>query len=319
MMKLVLLGCFLVAATLPARANIWDSKEQLEKRWGKPIEITGYPDERTYTYQTGSYQVRVRFLDGFSQSESYRHLGAAGRQPSLSSAEIESLLQSNSFGQEWERAEEKYWLPDRSVRAYVDFENFYLTTSQYSDFSFYASLHPRTGEELTFSGRVKFRQVEESQWLVLKDHDHVLEIPWAVPGYPVPAKVKSGHTYRIALLDKHDFEGRIACLSDREHKDWSDAVYDSKSCVLTRIEDRIGTLFDRSVCEVHRLKMIKIEAEISYGLGPSDELLRFYPHYRTYIEGGCVDWGQKTGELFVCPLCVAACAVHKFTHPKHTK
>ena len=134
--------------------------------------------------------------------------------------------------------------------------------------------------------------------------------------------MRAGQTYRITLLDKNDLDidTRIACLSDREHKTWSDAVDDSKVCVLARIQDRFGTLFDRSVCEIHRLKMIKIEAEAGYGMAVLNECDVRFPHYRDYIRGGCVDMGKKeTGNLFVCPLCVAACAVYEFTHSKHSE
>ncbi len=322
MKRSILLGFVALSAVSSTFANIWDTKDQIEKRWGAPIQISGYPDERIYTYRAGSYQVRVAFLDGFSQCEQYRHPGLPGRHPALSGAEVERLLKDNSFGQQWEREENNYWLPDKSVRAYLPADagglmGLYFESSQHAAIPFDPNRYLRTGKVSTFSGKVTFRQVEESQWLVLHDGNYVLEIPWRWADDSTPAKVKAGHTYRISLLDEDGLDTftRTACLSDREHNDWSDAVYDSKSYVLALIQDRFGTLFDRSVCEIHRLKMMRKEAEVSYGMFASDECDRRFPHHRNYILGGCIDQGKKSGTLFVCPLCVAACGVYKFTHP----
>ncbi len=321
MKRWVLLGCIALSGVSSAFANIWDSKEQIEERWGEPIQISGYPDARIYTYQVGSYRVRVAFLDGFSQYEHYRHPGLPGRHPTLSGAEVETLLKNNSFGQQWEREEGGYWLPDKSVKTDVndergDVESLYFETSQHAAIPYDANRYVRTRKELRLSGKVKFRQVGENQWLVLNDRGYVLEIPWGASDYPAPADLRAGQIYRITLLDEDDVDTftRIACLSDREHKDWHDAVDDSKVYILARIQDRIGTLFDYSVCEIHRLKMIRKEAEVSYGMFASNECNRRFPHHRDYILGGCIDAGKKTGTLFVCPLCLAACAVYNFAH-----
>ncbi len=39
-----------VALASHAMANLGETKAQIEARWGEPVEIRGYPDERIYTY-----------------------------------------------------------------------------------------------------------------------------------------------------------------------------------------------------------------------------------------------------------------------------
>lgn len=313
----------LAAFSSQAKANLWETKAQIEKRWGEPIQIKGYPDERIYTYRVDQFRVRVGFLDGFSQYEHYRHLGLPGEYPPLSQAEVETLLRSNSFGQEWKTEGENYWLPDRSVGAFTSAESgkvnsLHLSTAQYDARPSDPNQYVRTGKKLMLSGIVKLRPVGDAQWLVVHSGGYVLEIPWEGPGYPAPAEVKSGKSYSITLLDGEalDNDTRIASLSDREHKDWPDAVDDSKIFVLALIQNGDRILFDRSVCEIHHARMIEERVEVSYGLPAMTDCDRLFPHHRDYILGGCVVQEQKTGMLYVCPICVAACAGYKVAHPK---
>ena len=140
-------------------ANLGETKAQIEKRWGSPIEISGYPDERIYTYQTGQFRVRVGFLDGFSQCELYRHLGQRDEITPLGETEIQELLRRNSSGQKWEIDGDVYRLPDRSASAFLNQNSgknrsLYLTTAQYSARLTDPQRYVRTGKTRTISGVV---------------------------------------------------------------------------------------------------------------------------------------------------------------------
>ena len=173
-----------VALSSQAMANLGETKAQIEARWGEPVEIKGYPDERIYTYQTESFRVRVGFLEGVSQFEHYRHFGDLRHLPPLEEAEIQDFLEKNSLGQKWEREDDRYRLADRSASAYVSTEegknrSLYVETEKYTARSLDPKRYERSGETLSFSGVAKLRQVDEVEWLVLSDNGYVLEIPWS--------------------------------------------------------------------------------------------------------------------------------------------
>jgi hypothetical protein len=72
MSRIILIG--MIAATLlpNARASLWEPREQVEARYGKPIHCDGDQSHGvvcTYNYQR--FHVVVTFLDGKSQSELY--------------------------------------------------------------------------------------------------------------------------------------------------------------------------------------------------------------------------------------------------------
>lgn len=327
MKRLVLIGFLTLAVISGASANIWDTREQINQRWGAPIEITGYPDERIYTYQVGQVGVRVSFLDGFSQYEHYRHLDKI---TPLSQTEVQEVLRNNSFGQEWEIDGDGYRLPDRSISAAMSqdsggIQSLYLATAQYYARPDDPQHYVRTGKKRTFSGTVTLRQVDNSQWLVLHSDGYVLEVPWSIEGYRrAPAELTAGRTYTMTLLDLDGLDNYAleARLSDREHKNWHDAVDDSKSYLLAQIQDGERVMFDRSVCEIHHAQMPAKRVEVVYGLVGLTEANatceREFPHHRDYILGGCLVGDDKTGLLFICPKCVAACAEYKRAHPEHT-
>ena len=73
------------------------------------------------------------------------------------------------------------------------------------------------------------------------------------------------------------------------------------------------TLFDRAVCEVHRVSMERRVVPVQYGLPvfeyPLEVFNRSFPHYRDHVLGGCCLGEQKTGKTFICAECVSvACA-----------
>lgn len=314
------------ALSSQAMAILGETKAQIEARWGEPVEIRGYPDERTYTYRTGPFQVEVVFLDGVSQFEHYRHPGKWSESALLDEAEIQELLQRNSSGQKWKRDGDRYRLPDRTASAPVNMESgkhqsIYFETEKYGAQLLNPQKYVRTGTTRTFSGVPRLRQVENSVWLVLHDNGYVLEIPWSAPGFPSAVELVAGRHYTITLLDEQswDTDVRTACLSDREHKDWSDAVYDSKSYLLARIQDGSKVLFDRSVCEVHHLPMIQRKVPIEYGLPVLDIADVKFPHHRNYIQGGCMVMEEKEGDFYVCPVCVVLSVPYKWWHSKNER
>jgi hypothetical protein len=70
---------------------------------------------------------------------------------------------------------------------------------------------------------------------------------------------------------------------------------------------------DPHICEVHGVKMSRMEAAVIYGAIPSTReyeaaQARFFPHGDTFIEapGGKSSTGSKTGIIFLCSQCQKA-------------
>ncbi|HEV8618349.1 MAG TPA: hypothetical protein VGQ70_02545, partial [Candidatus Udaeobacter sp.] len=113
----------------------------------------------------------------------------------------------------------------------------------------------------------------------------------------------------------------------REHVDWNDAVDEAHSSFqqLVRISVDNNTVFDRSVCSLHHVKMERRKAEIAYGMLAYSKAESFcidhYPNFQDYAAGGCVmsDDSPKSTAIYVCPKCVAECNEYKRQHPEENK
>ena len=152
---------------------------------------------------------------------------------------------------------------------------------------------------------------------MLKSGENVLEIPWTIAGYRDAPPVTPGDHYTITVLDAEDIDigARVACLSDREHRDWGDVVYDSKFYLLKRIEKDSRVLFDRAVCEVHHARMTSMRVPVECGMVGTDAAEELSPHNREFALGDCLVGNDKTALLYICPKCVAAASDHRRQQP----
>jgi len=66
-LRSILLGLIAVTFLPSARGRLWETREQVEARYGKPLQVHG--DVATYNFQR--FHVVVTFLNGQSQSELY--------------------------------------------------------------------------------------------------------------------------------------------------------------------------------------------------------------------------------------------------------
>ena len=82
-------------------ARLWETKSQLDVRYGKPAMSSRDADGLTYVYKFNQFQVVVTLLDGKSQNEIYYHTNSSRLTP----AEIEALLSFNALGNRWRVSE----------------------------------------------------------------------------------------------------------------------------------------------------------------------------------------------------------------------
>lgn len=310
-----------LCAILPlasASAHLWESQVEIEKRYGQPIKTTGYPDRRAFIYAFDSLEIRVKYFNGVSEAESY--LPSAER-VAFGDPEVQRLLKLNSDGGQWREQTKDDWVIDaRKERAYADF----LRDATKPRLDVYthghvernnSSSHVRTLKEETYEGVATLRQEGETTSVTMHSGGRVVYLPWSEGWRDRGLKglFRSGKTYRITLRDEWvlDDDEPWAFVSDREHKDYHDTVNDSQCYVLMRIEEGEAVIFDRSVCELHHVKMSEIKAKVRDGNSPPPpgeaECERKLPHYRDFLKIICIADGTEEASLYVCPECVAAC------------
>jgi hypothetical protein len=272
----MLLALFALLPPASASAYLWETQAQIEQRLGVPIKTTGYPNDRVFTYAFEGLEVDVKFFAGLSDEETYRH---PDETVDFTNSELQRLLKLNSSGESW-RDDERInsWAIDaangRAYAAYFpDFDHKRLYF--YTDDSVKRMLDPatwsrpsRTSKEESFEGVLALRREEKVVYLVVRGRKLVIEIPWAADGYPARASLISGRTYSITIRDEEEFDRDtvVAFVSDRDHKDFDDLFHDSKRYLVQRIQDGDKVVFDRSICELHHVKMIEKMGIIEYGL-----------------------------------------------------
>jgi hypothetical protein len=313
-----------------AFANLWESQAKIEERYGPPIKTTGYPLARKYTYAFENFEVTVSFFNGVSFEETYT---SPTERSGFSDAEVERILKSNSGGGQW-YGEGAWWTIDTpNGRAIA--EHYHDETKPelrvYTQASVDRSLdndgkrNERTHKEETLQGLLTVRQEEKMTSLVVQAGDRVLFIPWSLEGYRVGPPISPGKIYRITLRDEDfvDAYEPIAYVSDRDHKNFTDAAQDSQKNLLIRIQNGDEILFDRSVCEVHHIKMSEIMVEVDYGMwvahGTEAYCLKNFPHYRNFVLGGCIPMETKKAPLFVCLNASPAASVINVSIPMRTR
>ncbi len=171
----------------------------------------------------------------------------------------------------------------------------------------------RTHRDAIFTGILTLKQDGETTNLVFRAKDLVIQISWQYLANSRNQSLVPGKTYTLTLRDEDplDEEDVIAFVTDRDHKSLSELTQDSKTYVVMRIQDGENVGFDRSICEVHHVKMSEVMAEVQYGMwGPSpreSQCATNFPHYRDFIRAGCNEGEPKKAPRYVCSECVGSC------------
>jgi hypothetical protein len=307
MKRFVPIVVLLTAAVGSANGKIGDTPAEFEKRYGVPIKQA--IDERgtgIRIYRSEKFkQIRVNFLNGISQREDYKYLGDP---PKADAAIVESIRAENPGKHVFDRSD--------SLRVYSE-----------EALAAEDRLSQPDGLEHTYSGTVKIKREGDSGWAVLRDHDNVIEIPVLTPTYPREFELTEGANYSVTVLDKFsiDINQKLVVVSKREHVDWEDCIDDAGLGgiqQLVRIKQGDKTVFDRSVCGLHQVKMELRSVEIAYGLyAPQSQAeiycMQHFPHFRDFALGGCQVGDEKFTSVYICPKCVAECNEYTRLHPKN--
>jgi hypothetical protein len=88
-----------------ADARLWETKAELDARYGKPTRILSDAVGKHYIYRFKQFHVDVVLLDGKSQCERYYH---SNNNSGLTSTEIETLLSLNALGNNWHETEQEW-------------------------------------------------------------------------------------------------------------------------------------------------------------------------------------------------------------------
>ena len=336
-MNRTLLATFLVLASFTkADAVLEESRSQIEQRYGPPVGIAGYPDQRRYTYCFDPYEVEVTYSKQNVSTGEWYFVEKDGK---LTAEDIEKLLRLNAAGMTWRGTDKDHWVlsissaePEPRATAFlIDDHSLVIhsgRTDESSAKSFFRELlqwgawhglpgvnaNGRIKARRTISGVASLKKWSREQVLVIRGEKEVIEIPWGFDGGS-RGTVREGQIYAVKVIDEDpaDLDEPIAFVSDREHESRGAAVVDSLFCHLLLVKEGDRIVFDHSVCELHQKKMRERPAEIVYGmLGPESaadaECDRKFPHHRSFAAGGCVvtDDSPKKTQIYICPRCVVA-------------
>jgi hypothetical protein len=310
-----------------ASAHLWESRAQIEQRYGPPFKTKGYPDRRSYFYAFKKWEIQVKYFNGISEEESYRHRNRAARitdsevRARITDSEVRSLLAANAAGN-WSAEWHNEWTidtPKGRARARLD-DRFGLavyTENSLKRDSTELSVHSRIHKDEIFTGILTPKQDGKTTELVFRANDLLIQLSWQYLANSRNPSLVPGKTYTLTLQDEDfvDEEDVVAFVTDRDHRSSSELtssselIEDSKTYLLVRVQDGDDVVFDRSVCEVHHLKMSEIIAD--YGMearsAADAQCAKNFPHYRNFLSGDCVLDPTKKASVYVCPKCVAAC------------
>jgi hypothetical protein len=85
-----------------ASARLWETKAELDKRYGKPANYEKNEDGDNFAYVFGEFEVIVTLLGGKSQSELYSRRDGQSLMPD----QISMILSLNALGNDWRLNEE---------------------------------------------------------------------------------------------------------------------------------------------------------------------------------------------------------------------
>ena len=323
------------AATIASsQANLGETERQITARYGEPVKIQNGYWERVFTYHWEKYEVGVTFMDGKSQHEFYQH---TDKKTPLTEQEVQLLLTHNSSGRPWHLdAQESYVLGDKQIEAkawYIDQDTkriLSVFTTAFDQKFLREPINPRaepTGKELRFTGVLWLTHKQDGNYITLHSGSDILEIPWTRRYLLQWVQLPVGETCRVVVQDDEivNVEPPMVFRSDREHRSRKAMADDSFSVYpLVRIQQGDRVIWDRSVCEVHHIKMNEITADIAYGTfvfeGSEKVCNEQYPHHFDFAFGGDPvppdDLNApRVTQIYVCPKCAAECQIYKWMNP----
>lgn len=110
--RLILFSSLTLLSVCNASAKLWESKAELDARYGQPIRVEDHVVGKTYVYNFKRFTVLVTLLDGKSQSELYSRSDGKYLVP----IEVINLLNLNTIpNHNWEPTDGMFGLVD-SVR-----------------------------------------------------------------------------------------------------------------------------------------------------------------------------------------------------------
>src|SRR5436189_3657199 len=86
-----------LAVCSSAEARLWDTKAELDARYGKPARYEKDADGDNYTYRFKGFEVLITMLASKSQSELYYRSDAHGLTPE----QVKTVLALNALGNDW--------------------------------------------------------------------------------------------------------------------------------------------------------------------------------------------------------------------------
>ncbi len=315
--------------------------------------LRGDPAERLFTYRANDLHLSVRFLKGLSHSANYAFPDGRAFSPNEIMGLLEAnsrdkswLKQPPTFDdrERWQLgappvasafifSNNGYVLSEWGEPKQVTTESLSIDTTEFSRHREWRDLKEIAGwfrsalarwlpatwtnREKTFSGVAEFKEEGEARVLIVRDGGSVITVPWSSKHYPPRADVTAGRKYCLTVREDEliDLDVLLAFVSDRLHDSHGARVVDSDFYRLLSIADESTTVFDASVCEVHRTRMKLFEANVEYGMIGTEAGEVEFPNHRDWIRGGCMEGDVKKAERYVCSQCVAASEKHKREHP----
>jgi hypothetical protein len=114
MNRILLVHLLALAAVPTTNARLFETRPELEAKYGQPIKVENHAYGKLYTYNYKRFRVLVTFLDGKSQSELY--VRADGKR--LVPVEVLKLSAMNSLGNTWTTGNGMFVLVNPSTRGH---------------------------------------------------------------------------------------------------------------------------------------------------------------------------------------------------------
>lgn len=183
-------------------------------------------------------------------------------------------------------------------------EHYPDATIEVTNGSLYANLAPGLGDagliaknrSYVITSKPAFQTNSGWVYLSIADSNYTKSLLWSVPPEVrfAPVVLSGNHAYDFTVVE-HSFG-------------------DSSLPELLLIRSNGITIYDASVCDIHKVKMEYKQVPVAYGLPltspPGKAASALFPHYAEYSLGGCAvsENSPKFVEMFVCEKCKQAFA-----------
>lgn len=164
------------------------------------------------------------------------------------------------------------------------------------------------------TGTPKLEAGYQSKYLVLENGKEPIRILWELDGSreinatprPLFPVTLEPNTVYVFTVDEDEEQITFGDGTDRR-------VYVRVKQTLVRIARDGQIVYDQLDCAVHKRRMDRIKAEVVVGMqgdpgphAPESILKERFPNYRDKHYAGCIDLGERTRLMYVCPDCKAA-------------